>query len=214
MAVKLPNGCTFSIQTGLGSALSVTAATNATECVLTVTNTLSNGDYVVFNSGWSRANLRVFRVKNVSGTSVTLEGFDTSNTTLFPSGSGTGSIQKINGWTQITQVVDWTSSGGDPQYTTYSFLEMDYDIQVPTTTSAQTISFTLADDPTLAGYQAVRNAALTRTNNAVMGVFPDGSRILYNGIFAFDETPVMSKGNIMTVKGSIALQARPVRYAT
>lgn len=214
MAVKLPNGCTFSIMSGLASALTVTAATNASESVLTVTNALSAGDYVVFTSGWSRANARVFRVKSPSGTALTLEGFDTSSTSLFPAGSGTGSIQKVSGWTQITQVLDWTSSGGDPQYQTYSFLEMDYDLQIPTTTAAQSIAFTLADDSSLAGYAAVKAAAAARTNYAVLGVFPDSSRILYNGIFSFDETPVMSKGNLMSVKGGIALQGRPVRYST
>lgn len=214
MAVSLPNGVTYAIATAYAAALTVTAASNASECVLTVTNTLVAGDYVEFTSGWSRGNGRIFRVKSPSGATVTLEGFDTSSTALFPAGSGTGSIRKVNTWTQITQVLEWTSSGGDPQYQTYSFLEQDYDSQVPTTTSAQSIAFSLADDPTLAGYIAVRNAAISRTATAVKGVFPSGAIILYNGIFAFDETPTQTKGQIMSCKGGIALQNRPVRYAS
>jgi hypothetical protein len=159
-AVALPNGTTFSIATAMASALTVTAASNATECVLTVTNALSAGDFVVFTSGWSRANNRVFRVKSPSGANLVLEGFDTSSTTLFPAGTGTGSIAKVNTWQQIQQIIDFTSSGGEPQYLTYSFLEQDFDTQIPTTTSAQSIAFTIADDPTLSGYTAVRNAAL------------------------------------------------------
>lgn len=214
MSVALPNGVTVALATAYATSLSVTAASNATECVLTVTNTLAAGDFVEYTSGWSRANARIFRVKSPTGSNITLEGFDTSNTTQFPTGSGTGTIRKITTWTQLQQVMDFTSSGGDPQYQTYSFLEDDYDRQIPTTTSAQSIAIALADDPTLAGYQAMVAARNARTNTALKMALPQGGVILYNGIVAFDETPSMSKGNVMQVKGGYALQARPVRYAT
>lgn len=214
MSVALPNGVTVALATAYATALSVTAASNATECVLSVTNTLAAGDFVEYTSGWSRANARIFRVKSPTGSNITLEGFDTSNTTQFPAGSGTGTIRKVTTWTQLQQVMDFTSSGGDPQYQTYSFLEDDYDRQIPTTTSAQSIAIALADDPTLAGYQAMVVARNNRTNTALKMALPQGGVILYNGIVAFDETPSMSKGNVMQVKGGYALQARPVRYAT
>lgn len=214
MAVSLPNGATISLATAYASALTVTAASNASAAILTVTNTLAIGDFVEFTSGWSRANGRIFRLSAASGSAVTLEGFDTSSTTLFPAGSGTGTIRKVNTWTQITQVLEMTSSGGDPQYLTYSFLEQDFDTQIPTTTSAQTVSFTIADDPTLAGYIAIKAVALTRAATALKASMPQGGVILYNGVFAFDETPSMTKGQLMGCKGGIALQNRPVRYAS
>ena len=214
MAVSLPNGAIFALATAYASALTVTVASNATASILTVTNTLANGDFVEFTSGWSRANGRIFRVSSASGTAVTLEGFDTSSTTLFPASSGTGTIRKINTWTQITQVLECTSSGGDPQYLTYSFLEQDFDTQIPTTTSAQSIAMTIADDPALAGYTSLKAVALTRAATALRATMPAGGVILYNGIFAFDETPSMSKGQLMGCKAGIALQNRPVRYST
>ncbi len=214
MAVSLPNGIVLALATAYASALTVTAATNASAAVLTVTNTLAINDYVEFTSGWSRANNRVFRLSAVSGTTVTLEGFDTTSTVLFPVGSGTGTIRKINTWTQITQIMGCTSSGGEPQYQTYSFLEQDYDSQIPTTTSAQSLALEIADDPNLAGYTALKNAAQTRAVTALRATLPAGGFILYNGIFAFDETPTLTKGNLMSVKAGVALQGRPVRYAT
>lgn len=214
MAVSLPNGIVLAIATAYASSLTVTAATNASEAVLTVTNTLANGDYVEFTSGWASANNRVFRLKSVSGTNVTLEGFDTSSTTLFPAGSGTGSIRKINTWTQISQIMNCTSSGGEPQYQTYSFLEQSFDTQIPTTTSAQTLSIEIADDPTLPGYAALKTVAQSRAQTAMRATLPQGGFILYNGIFALDETPSLTKGNLMSVKAGCALQGRPVRYAT
>lgn len=214
MAVSLPNGVVLALATAYASSLTVTAASNASECVLTVTNTLVAGDYVEFTSGWAKANGRIFRVKSPSGANVTLENFDTTSTTLFPAAGGTGTIRKINTWQQITQILETTSQGGEPQYLTYSFLEQDFDTQIPTTTSAQTISFSIADDPSQAGYQAVRNAAQSRATTGLRATMPQGGYILYNGIFAFDETPSMTKGQLMACKGSCSLQNRPVRYAS
>lgn len=215
MAVTLPNGVVLAIASTYAAAtVAATVVSNASECVVTVTNTLAIGDYVEFTSGWAAANNRVFRIKAASGTAVTLEGFDTSSTTIYPAGSGLGTLKKILTWTQIAQIIGATSSGGDPQYLTYSFLEQNFDTQIPTTTSAQTLSLEIADDPSLAGYQAVRTAALARTNFALRGTLPGGGFLLYNGIWAFDETPSMSKGNLMAVKAGVALQGRPVRYTT
>ena len=214
MAISLPNGITLALATAYAAALTVTAASNASECVLTVTNALSAGDLVEFTSGWAKANNRIFRVKSPSGTTITLEGFDTSSTTRFPAGSGTGSIRKINTWTQIQQVTETSSSGGEPQYVTYSFLEQDFDSQLPSTTSAQSIAITVADDPTLAGYIAMKNAAESRALTGLRASLPQGGVILYNGYVAFDETPSMTKGQLMACRGGFALQGRPVRYAT
>lgn len=214
MAVSLPNGITLAIATAYAAALAVTAASNAAEAVLTVTNTLVVGDYVEYVSGWSRANNRVFRVKSPTGANLVLEGLDTSNVTQFPAGSGIGTIRKINTWTQISQIIGCTSSGGDPQYQTYSFLEQDFDTQIPTTTSAQTLAIEIADDPSLPGYQALRTVAISRAQTALRAALPQGGFILYNGIFALDETPSLTKGNLMAVKAGCALQGRPVRYST
>jgi len=216
MSVSLPNGITWAIAATYASSLTVTAASNASECVLTVTNTLVAGDFVEFTSGWSLANGRVFRVKSPSGTQITLEGFNTSSTSTFPAGSGTGSIRKIATWTQVSQMVNLTSSGGEAQYLNYSFLEDSYERTIPTTTSAQTLSFEIADDPSLAGQQAISAAAQSRAVTALKGVFPQSatSAILYNCIFSFDDTPSMNKNQLMTCKGGAALQGRPVRYAS
>ncbi len=216
MAFSLPNGVTFAVATAYASSLTVTAATNATETVLTVTNSLTAGDYVEVTSGWNRLNGRIFRLKAATGTTVTLEGIDadTSSTTNFPAGSGTGSIRKINTFTQISQVLECTSTGGEPQYTTFSLLEEDYDRQIPTTTSAQSLLMSIGDDPTLPGYIALKTIARSRAATALKATFPNGSIIMYNGIFALDETPSMTKGNVMAVNAGVALQGRPVRYAS
>lgn len=215
MSVSLPNGISYAIATAYAASIGVTAATNATEAVLTTAaNTYAVGDFLEFTSGWSKANNRVFRVKAASSTSVTLEGFDTTSTTLFPAGAGIGSVRKISTWTPITQVLTCTSSGGDPQYATYSFMDQDFETQIPSGTSAQSLALSIADDPTLPHHAALKNAASTRALAALKGVLPSGSILLYNGIVAFDETPSQTKGQVMSVNAGYALQGKPVRYAS
>lgn len=213
MAVSLPNGVTLALATTYGSALTVSSATNANPAVLTSTaHGLANGDFVEVTSGWSRANSRIFRVASVAANTFALEGFDTTSTTLFPTGSGVGSVRKITAFTQISQVLETTSSGGEAQFATYSFLEDDYDRQLPTTTSAQSLSLSIADDQTLAGFVALRNASNSRTATGLRASLPNGSIILYNGIVSMDETPSFTKNQVMAVKASFSLQGKPVRY--
>lgn len=213
MAVSLPNGTTYSLATAYAAALNVTAASNATECVLTVTNTLVAGDIVELTCGWGRANNRIFRVKSPSGTQVTLEGFDTSNTALFPAGAGVGSIRKITTWQAISQVLSCDSSGGDPQYATYQFLEQDSDTNIPNGYSAQSLNMSIADDPSLPHHAALKTAAESKKLAALQAALPNGGKIFYNSYVAFNETPSMTKGQVMAVTAGYALQGRPVRYA-
>jgi hypothetical protein len=215
LSVKLPNGIAWALATAYAVAVSVSAATNATECVLTTAaNTYAPGDLVEYTSGWSRANNRIFRLKAASSGSVTLEGFDTTSTTLFPTGGGVGSLRKISTWTSITQVLSCSSSGGDTQFVTYQFMDQDSETQIPSGTSAQSISMEIADDPSLPHYAALKGTATTRANTALRGILPDGSSLLYNAIVSFDETPSMTKGQVMSVKAGFALQGKPVRYAS
>jgi hypothetical protein len=214
IAVSLPNGTTYSLATVYATALSVTIATNASEAVLTATNTLAVGDYVEYTCSWTRANNRIFRLKAASGTTVTLEGFDTTSVILFPVGSGVGSIRKITTWLPISQVVSCDSSGGEPKYASYEFLESDTETSIPSGFSAQSLAMVIADDPTLAHHAALKSATETKRLAGLKAALPVGGFILYNSFVAFDETPSLTKGQIMAVKAGYALQGRPVRYAT
>jgi hypothetical protein len=214
MALSLPTGTTYALATVYATAVSVTAGTNATEAVLTATNTLVVGDYVEYTGGWTRANNRVFRAKAVSGTSVTLEGLDTTSVTLFPAGAATGSLRKISTWVPITQMISCEPSGGEPKYATGSFIDNENEINLPDGYSAQSLAMSIGDDPTLPHHAALKAVAESRKIAAVKAALPTGSIILYSGYISFDESPSMTKGQVMAVKAGAALQGRPVRYAS
>jgi len=214
MAVSLPNGVTIALQTAVGSSLTISALTNANPAVATSTaHGLSNGDIVVITSGWSKLNDRVVRVSGVTANTFNLEGIDTSSTANYPAGSGTGSAKKVTTFTQVAQILECSTSGGEMQFTTYSFLENDFETQLPTQASPMTLSLTIADDPALAGYTALKNAAEARDIRALKVTFPNNATAYYNGYVSFNETPSMTKNQVMGVQATFSLLSRPVRYS-
>lgn len=215
MAFQLPNNISYAVASAYATSINVSAATNATECVLTTaTNTYAVGDFVEFTSGWSKATGRVFRVKTAASTSVTLEGFDTTDTVQFPAGAGTGSVRKISTWQSIVQVVGCDVSGGDAKYATVNLMDSDTEINLPDGFSATTYNLSIADDPAQAHNAVLRSASNASRVIALKMVLPSGAILLYSGYTSFNENPSMSKGQVMAVKAAFAVTGKVVRYAS
>ncbi|WP_348995576.1 phage tail protein [Achromobacter sp. HNDS-1] len=214
MAVSLPNGVILSLATGYANSKTITAITNANPAVASsAAHGLANGALVELKSGWQRLNERIVRVADAAAGTFALEGMNTLSPIQFPAGTGGGSIREITAFTQITQVLETTTSGGEMQFATFSFMENDFESQIPTQASAQSLAITIADDPTLPGYKALQAAAELREVRALRVAFPNGSVLLYNGYVSFNETPTMNKGEVMGVQATFSLLSRPVRYA-
>jgi hypothetical protein len=158
--------------------------------------------------------MRIFRVKAATGTTVTLEAFDTTSTKIFPAGAGVGSVRKISTWTPIPFMKAFEVSGGDPKFNTEEYLDYPDEISMPNGFSATTVTMTIADDPTLPHHAVLLAATDAGTPTAVKVNLPSGAPILYNGYAAFNPNPAMTKGQGMTVKCGLALQGRVVRYAS
>lgn len=214
MAVSLPNGVVISLGTAVGSPKTVSGLTNANPGVATSTSHgYSDGDIVIVSSGWARLNERVVKVDEKSADTFELVGINTTDTNLYPSGSGTGTTTEVTTWTQITQVLDLQTSGGDMQFATYSFLESDFETQIPTQASPMTMTLSVADDASLAGYIALAAAAEARTPYALKLAMPSGSVVYYYGYVSFNTTPTLTKNQVSAVKATFNLLSRPVRYA-
>lgn len=208
MAVSLPDGTIFSIATTYASPKVMTALTNADPAVATATGTKAD-DIVVVQSGWSKINDRVAKM----GSGGELLGFDTVDTDLYPAGSGKGKLIVVSDFVQISQVLSSESSGGEQQFTTYSFLEDDFERQIPTRNSPTTLTLNIADDMTLDGYKQLEKAAESRVAKVIKARLPSGAEIYYNAYVSLNQTPSMTKGEVMAVTATISLVARPTRYA-
>jgi hypothetical protein len=215
MGVFVPNNSNFSVATTYAAPVAVTAASNASEAVLTTaSNTLAVGDIVEFTSSWIRANLRIFRVKAATSTSVTLEGFDTTSLKVFAAGSGAGSLRKILTWTTIPFMKSFEFSGGDPKYSTEEYLDYPDEVQLLNGFSAASVAMTIADDPSLPHNAVLQTATDAQAVTAVRVVLPSGAPLFYNGIVGYNPSPTLVKGQGMTVKCGLALQSRFNRYAS
>lgn len=214
MAVSLPNGAVVSIASSYAAPAAVSAITNANPAVATATaHGLADGDIVEVTSGWSRLNSRVARVANVTTNSFELEGINTTSANLYPTGGGAGSVRKIGTWQQITQVLEFTTSGGEQQFVTYSFLEEDVEHQIPTVKSASSFAMTIGDDAELPWYSILSDANDDRIPRAVSVVLPSGSAIFYNGYVTLNKTPTLTKNELMGLQSTVSLTSEPMRYA-
>lgn len=213
MAISLPNGALVSIASGYTAAVATTAVSNASPAVVTAANTLVAGEFVEIISGWSRLTEKIVRVTAPSVSAFSLEGYDTTSTAIYPALGGTGTFRKISGWTQLSQILSSASNGGEQQFLEYQLLEADAQKRIPTVKSASGLTFSVADDPTLAGYILASTANDDRLPRAVRITLPSGGVILYNAYISLNKTPSLGVNEIMAVEVTLSLLSAPVRYA-
>jgi hypothetical protein len=215
MAVQLPNGAVIAIASGYGASKNMTAVTNANPGVATLeaAHGIATGEFFEVTSGWSRLNGKIVKAGTVATNDVPLLGINTTSTTTYPAGSGTGTIREISGWTQLQQVLTSQSSGGDQQFLTYQFLEDDAEKRLPTSKSAAGLSFSVANDPALAGYQLVETANDDRSPRAIRITLPNGAVLLYNAYISLNKTPSLNANQLMANEVTLSLvNNEPVRY--
>lgn len=213
---QVPTGTTFAIASTFASSKTTTAVSNAAEAVVTSTaHGYSNGDIVEITSGWGRINRRNFRIKSVTTDTFVLEGQDTTNTTFFPSGQGTGSVRKITAFTQLTTVMNPQSQGGDPRTVTYRYIESDVDYSINDGFNATSYTLELdADSIGSAGYTALKNLTEVQTDTCLRVTTRNGAVIYQPCTVALNEAVRMQDGQINRVIATFNGNNRVTRYAS
>jgi hypothetical protein len=216
MAITLTTGTVAAIASTYGSSVTMSAITNAAEAVATLaaSHGVGVGDYLEVTSGWGRLDKKIVRAKTVATNDVTFESINTSNTTTFPAGSGTGSIRRITAWTNLTQVQGSATSGGDLQFTDITTIEDTVQKQAPTVRGAVTVNLTVFDDPSLSWYSAVTTADDARTPYAVRFSFPNSSKLVANAYWNLQRTPSFATNDSLKTQIGLTFVADPVRYST
>ena len=214
MGFRLPNGATLQIASAYGTAIPVTALSNASPAVATAAaHGLSDGDILAVTSGWTRLNDRAARVSASLAGTFALENINTTNLQPYPAGSGIGSVREVTGFVEIPQITDVTTSGGDQQFLTFGFLADDDDRQIPTTKNPISMSVTVADDPALPYVPVVEAADEDKVTRVLRLTLPNGSVIYYNAYVSITATPTLDRNNIMTRTITLSLASRPTRYS-
>lgn len=213
---QVPTGSTFFIASAFAASKTTTIVTNATEAVVTVTtHGYTNGDIVEITSGWGRLNRRNFRIKSVTTDTFVLEGADTTSTTFYPVGTGIGSVRKVTAFTQITNVMNPQSTGGDPKTVTYKFIESDVEYSINDGFTATSYTMELdADAIGSAGYTALKTLTEVQTDTSLKIVTRSGSLIFQPCTVALNEAIRMQDGQINRVNVSYNGNNRLTRYAS
>lgn len=210
--MHLPNGSQIFIEASRGSELSASAITNAAKPVFTMSDTddLAKGDYVIVTeSTWGKLLDRVMRVSEVSsGVSATLEGIDTTDTNVFPSGA-TAKIAKISAWSEIPCVQDLAQDGGEQQYYTYQCLSDDQEQQLPTYKSAVSLTYTFAHEYDNSIYPLLRKSDESGEVTAMRMYVPKAKEMrCWAGVLSFNEIPQTAVNEMETVSLSCSLKGR------
>ncbi|MCA3303795.1 MAG: hypothetical protein INF98_16695 [Roseomonas sp.] len=215
MAYFFPEGSSIQFSTTLATARTVTAATNANPAVLTASaHAYVTNDEVLYTSGWEDATESVYRVTVTDANTFSLQGLNSSNTSFFPSGSGTGTTERLSAWTSIPQVLNISTSGGDARFTTVSPLARRNDINVPTGFNALTMQITMGHDPSLAAYQTMLNISRTLSKVALKMVLTGGGTMYGWGYMNVSEAPQLNRNQANQVTAAVTLLGRAISYAT
>ena len=200
------------MQSALGTSITITAISKASEGVVTATNTLANGDYVVVSAqGMRQVDDRVFRVKTVSGSGFTLEGEDTTAFDTFTSGT----CQKITFGTSITTATSLSSSGGDFDFIDTTTIHVAARSQMPGLPSAASFSFDNIWDVSDVGLKAMKSASDAQGKRAFMFTFGSGGQIMvFNGYVGASLLPGGSAQQLVTTKTTITMNGTPSYYAS
>lgn len=178
-----------------------------------MTGKLAAGDFVIITeSAWGKLNDRVLRVKtinNANNKGVTVEGIDTTDTNVFPAGSGTGKLVKIKSWMEIPCVQDLAQDGGEQQYYTYQCLSDDQEQQLPTYKSAVSLTYTFAHEYDNAIYPLLRKADESGDVKALRMYVPKAKEMrCWAGVLSFNEIPQTAVNEMETVSLSVSLKGR------
>lgn len=214
MSVQLPNGALVAIASGYGASKAMSAVTNADPALATLeaSHGISSGDYLEVTSGWSRLTEKVVKAGTVNVNDVPLLGVKTTLSSIYPTGGGAGTVREITGWTQLSQILSSSSSGGEQQFLEYQFLEADAQKRIPTFKNAAGLTFSIADDSSQPGFLLASEANDDRLPRAVRITLPSGDEILYNAYISLNKTPSMTVNELMACEVTLSLLAEPVRY--
>lgn len=211
---QVPTGTLFSIATTFGSAITVTAISNATEAVCTASaHGLSTGDVVEITSGWGRLNRRVFEIEVVDAGSFKLLKANTASTAHFPPGTGGGSVREITAWQQLSKVMNPQTSGGDPKTVTYKFIESDVEYSMNDGFTATSMTLEFDDDDTTAGYTALRNFTDTQSDTVLKMLMRSGARVYLPCTLALNDVPQLQDGQINRIRAQFNGNNRHTRYS-
>lgn len=217
MAITLTTGSTMSVAKTYGASISFATITNASDAVVTTASahSIAVGEYVEVLSGWGRLDKRIARAKTgTTGSTIVLEGINTSDVVKYPVGTGGGSIRRISAWTTLSQIKSMSASGGSQNYADITDMTDTVQKQIPTTRAPINVTIDAYDDPSLAWYADVVTADEAKTPFGFLLTPANSKPMVANAYWSLMRVPTMANNEAMMTQISLSYAAEPVRYAS
>lgn len=202
------------IQTALGSAITITAISKATEAVVTGTHGLSVGDLVVISGvvGMTQINNRVIRVSAVSTTvSFTCEDLNSTNWSTYVSG---GTANEVTTLTTFDNISNLNLPDAPPDQIDITAISDDERQVVFGHAAAQTGTFDLIADPLQAAVVEVGVAQDAGTRRAFRVTLQSGYVAIFNAFVSGGKGFSGGVGAAGTGQVSLTLRNAPQWFAS
>lgn len=213
MAYYPVTGARLYIQSAIAATKTISALTNASPPVATSTaHGYTTNDEVLVLNGWEDTNYSVFRTNVIDANSFSLLGFDASDTTWYPAGSGTGTAQKITTWTSIGQVLGVQSSGGDPRNITVQPIDKRNPVNIPVGFNASSLTLTIGYDPSQAAQVEMLTASRSLAKRAIKFALPGSGYAYCYGTVALSNVPTFDTNSVMQVTCALSIDGLFSKY--
>jgi hypothetical protein len=212
--VTLWKGVQVAMQSAISAAIAVNAITKAAPGVLTSASAhgIVTGEYFILTEvqGMIEVNNRIFRAAAASGSTLSLEGEDTTLYGTFTSGK----IQKLTFGTNFSTLLDFNVSGGE-----YSEIDTTtiHDFQatsIPGLPSALVITSSSVWDVSDPGLIAAKKAADVVGLRAFLLTFQNQQKFLVNGYVGATLSPGGTAQEKVTTSLKITANGGSTTYAT
>ncbi|GAB3763472.1 phage tail protein [Ramlibacter monticola] len=205
----------FCSSANFAAAKTITALTNANPALATSTSHgYVDNDEIFLDSGWEDAKNAIYRVDQQDVNGFQVLGLNTSSTSFYPAGSGTGTAKKVGSWVQIPQVLGIQTSGGDPRFTQVSPLASRNSQNIPTGFNPSTTTLSLGHDPADVNWLAMVDISRTLTPVAFKMVLGGGGTTYGYGYMACNEQPQLNQNQVNAVSVVLSFQGRQISYST
>lgn len=201
------------MESAISATVAVSAITKASEGVVTTgtAHGFSTGDYILVKAqGMSEVNGRIFRAKAASGSSLTLEGENTTNYGTFTSGT----LQKITFGTTLSTLTTVSGSGGEFDSIDTTTIHDKAKSSIPGLASATEFKFDSIWDIADTGLIAAKQASTTKAQKGFMVAFSNGQRIVFYGYIGAQLIPGGSTGEIVKTSVTISAQGELTAYSS
>lgn len=207
------SGLRMAMQSAIGAAKIISAATNTAPGVFTSTaHGFTNGDVVLLEvQGMIEVNNRLFQVMNVAANTFNLEGvdgatgIDTTSYGVFVSGTA----KLITFGTTITGVSDFSPQGGDIKFLDTTTVMDTNETQITAGASALSYNLTFQWDPADVAQAAMNASAQAGAQRAFRILWPNNTYAMFYGSVGFNGAPGGGNQGITTTQGAVAMSGVP-----